>query len=566
MKGSQDNRFFTADPFGSDYLGALCEDLDQATWVRFLVCYFNGDGHQALSPALAKALRHPESKGLVTLTCACGISGLDALWAEAGCPRGKLRCFVPVKKEGPADAKLLHSKMAVLVKPGRSPGDPARVVLYTGSHNWTGPGLRVPGKSNGQLNVEASLRLEMDWDPAWLAEVHRESAAPTHNPVVDALNQIERCFWLESSTDRGDPAAEIEIESWLRDQCKQDIAAPGSTTFIVASGVLGGQVDGASAQSGSRVPPTGFRKLPRKGEWLFVQHFNYQGAEPETFDSASAWALLIWEETADLAAAKQPWLVLCRVRNLGQEDAGSPNLQTVQWLVYDPGHAASTAAGTGGIASQPPASVCVQGHVTRTRVPLEVEHWVVAPVKPETATRALNHHSPARSALLEVVAVRSPRDWVGASGIPSWEGTELPFHAGKQRRARRGFVVHERDGAPSQRRALAMRLEQDLLFGVGISEDAGPTDDVELLHRDVFPCIAPINQVLFAGRDVRGGEAVEPERQRAAYFEVPVDPSVSRGRAERVTRMERLIAPGTPHVAAVLGLGKMELTALGLKK
>ncbi|NOY27794.1 MAG: hypothetical protein GXP62_18175 [Oligoflexia bacterium] len=45
------------------------------------------------------------------------------------------------------------------------------------------------------------------------------SPSPTSdNPVIDALNQIERCSHLESCTDLGAESAEVEFDSWLRSQ------------------------------------------------------------------------------------------------------------------------------------------------------------------------------------------------------------------------------------------------------------------------------------------------------------------------------------------------------------
>ncbi len=316
MSAGTDLRFFTAEPFGQDYLDALRSDLQQAYWVRFLVCYFNEDGHKALAPHLANALQSPLSRGLITLTCACGLGGLEALWRDADHPRDRLRCFIPMKKEGTADAKLLHSKMAVLVKPGAEPGAPDRVVLYTGSHNWTGPGLRVRGKGKGSLNVEASLRLEKDWEPRWLEETTAAPVPATGDPVVDALNQIERCFRLRSSTDIGAPSARREIESWLRTQCHQDVAAPGKSTFIVAAGVLAGQVDGNTAQRGKRVRRAPTPTVPRAGERLFVQHFRYGDKEPETFDSSSSWAAALPSPNPGAAGRRQSQPPVCPVADL----------------------------------------------------------------------------------------------------------------------------------------------------------------------------------------------------------------------------------------------------------
>ena len=125
-------------------------------------------------------------------------------------------------------------------------------------------------------------------------------------PPFEIGLRIERCFHLESSTDLGDPRAKVELDSWLRSKCKKDLAAPGASTFIVASAVLSGEVDDVTSKRGKRVRRTGRGRVPSVGQRLYVQHFNYKGAERDTFDSSSAWAVLLWERSADLAAAARP--------------------------------------------------------------------------------------------------------------------------------------------------------------------------------------------------------------------------------------------------------------------
>ena len=580
----RDIRFFAHDPFATDYLSSLRNDLQDALWARFLICYFNEGGLFALGPPLASAMRDPRSRGLITLTCACGVQAMRSLWTDAGSPRNRLKCFLPADGDGAEDAKLLHSKLAVIVRRRRSPGPPGsspmEAVLYTGSHNWTGAGLRVPGMKTGRMNVEAATRMVSDWDESWLEHVAPAAPVAAANLVVDALNQIERCFALNSSTDLAAPGADAEFASWHNAYCAPEVAPPGSTPFIVVTGTLGGEVDGRTAKMGTALPALPPR-FPSAGETLYVQHFQI-GREPEVFDSEAVWALFLWEDQAHLQRGGQPWLILCRPTNLGQRDSGSPSLQAVNWLVYDPHQNQYRAHHPGG-ATPHPQRVTIGRSGLRSRVTLDVEHWTVAPVLPGTATRALDGRSPDRYALLEVVAVRGPeREPAHERDDRRWRGTELPFNTTKGRSAQKRFVVHDPDGAPSPERAREISDEQFRLFGVRLRGTRGPSGDERAGSEDSFACAAPINEVLFREMEepgvpvLTGGRAAPEERPRLlvkasadtgrasrggpprrAIFEVPRDGGGANP-LRVVPRMERLFAPGRAHVVAALGLTAQE--------
>ena len=553
-------RFFAADPFTEAYRDALVGDLAGATWVRFLVCYFSETGYDVLGTSLARAMRHPLSRGLVTLTCACGADAVRRLWKDAGQPLDRVKCFLSVEGDGPSnsDAKLLHSKLVVI---RRGP----ELVVYTGSHNWTGAGLRARGISRDRMNVEAGTRIVTDWDERWLDFVTPSPTVESGNLVVDALNHIERCFGLESCTDLARPGADHELDSWMNAYCKKEVAPPGTTPLIVVNGTLGGKVDGPGAQRGTPKTPHRPLRLPVAGDTLFVQHFVH-GNEPEVFDSEAVWALLLWEDAAHLANGGRPWLVLCQPSNLGRQDAGTPSLQTVSWLVYDPkqNSVAGAPAGGGRGTVVPPQQTTVSSGGLRSRTTLHVEHWTVATGATGNDTRALNHRTPDRHVLLTVLAVRRPEreEAYGRTDRP-WQGTELPFHTGKTRQAQKRFLVHGRDGEPSYERAHQVRKEQERLFGVRTRADRGPTGEARVVQEDVYACNALINDVLFRVMDTPGIPALsaEPASARRVVFDVDAYTS-GHDRTRAVPRMEKLFAPGKAHVMQELGLSLDERRAL----
>lgn len=566
----RDVRLLHADPFSQEMLAALRQDLASAVWTRFMVCYFNEAGYDALSPVLAKALRHPRSRGLITLTCACGAGAIERLAQEVAPPQGRLRVFLPLERERADDARLIHAKTVLIVRPRQNPGPfetPLEAVLYVGSNNWTGPGFRLEG---GRKNVETSVRIVADWDPAeesrWLHLAEQAGTAALGNPILDALAQMHRCFTLASNTDLAQGVALGEIHGWMSANCRTDVEPPGATPFIVLTGVLAEEVDRDSARRGDAHPQK-HPLLPRAGDSIYVQHFKSTD-EPEVFDSNVTWAVLLWESTTDLERGEQPWLILGTARNLGQRNSGDPSLRTVPWIAFDPAQnspiGAPRASSRGSI--QPPQFTVVQPANLRSGPALKVEYWSVAPVAPGTTSGELNHRAPDRYALVEVVAVRAPRR--SNSPEPAWKGTEIPFHGGKRRKRQRFFVVHDADGSASPERADLMRREQAQAFGLteaATASDAGPTGTAAFEDGDVYECVAPINDLLFRGYE---GEVVVAHREdegRATLFEIGrfQQPTGSAGRC--VPRMEYLVAPGVPHVAQALGLGGVVVERLGMK-
>ncbi len=583
----RDVRLLHAQPFGSHMLQRLRNDLKKAIWARWMVCYFNSSGLKALSPHLPHLLQDPRSRGLFTLTCSCGMDAVMALAQKASPPLGRLKVYLPFDGWGPEDARLLHSKMLFLVR-ARSqkspPGPPLEAVLYVGSHNWTGPGLRVDGSH--RRNVETSLRLIGDWpeeqESMWFQQVKKAAQAKHFlgNPFLDALVQMHTCFDMASCTDVAARRAEQELKEWMVANCPGTAPSVGSTTFLVLTGVLGGRVDAQSVQSGQAPPPARPPVLPKVGEYLYVQHYRQRG-EPDAFDSNVVWAILLWEDGAALQNGARPWLFLCNPRELGQEQRGAPDLRDINWLVYDPQQNIPPPHPSSSIGSSvPPQRLHISPHHLRSGRTLTVEYWSVVPVKKGVSSNALNARTPDRHVLVEVIAVRRPADatWIPDRNDPEWRGQELPFHRGKRRSRLKVYPVHDVNGRPSEQRAQAMRREQEALFNVKLpAEDArdprGPIGDATLSDGDIYPCDAPINDVLFRDMNTDGvraqreyldlqGDDASPERQ-------PIY-SVRRARQDAsdeersISRIENLMGPDPEHIRTALGLDARIVKRLGL--
>ncbi len=576
----RDVRLLHADLSGTHMLEKLQKDLKKALWARCMVCYFNLDGFNALK-YLPRALRDPRSQALFTLTCSCKLKAIEALADALSPPAERLKVFVPGDRWGGETARLLHSKMVFIVRK-RSRGAPAggpshEAVLYVGSHNWTGPGLRC--SSAGRYNVETSLRLVADWDlqqePAWLNAVEQAVAQKTllKNPFLDGLVQMRRCFQMVSCTDMAHRGAREELARWIETNCLNAADTAGATKVIVLTGVLGDEVDEKAAKSGQAPPPVAPLTLPSTGEHLYVQHYSQEG-EPEVFDSSATWMILLWESEQALKQAEQPWLLLCNPRELGQEQRGNPSLTDIDWLIYDPKqNVPSKRAGTLG-SKTPPQHVHVAQANLRSGRSLRVEYWSVAPVLQGIATNALNARKPDRHVLVEVIDVRRP---AGSRASPDrqdpvWEGTELPFHRGKRRVRKKVYPVHDAEGRPSLQRAQAMRREQHRIFNVSLPDPEernarGPIGDDSLSRGDIYPCEAPINDVLFRSIGAAGVQARRPDGDdsRGMVFEIVRAQDYTADETRHIPRIELLLGPDGQHLQLGLALSSAVMKRLGLK-
>ena len=87
--------FFNEQLLSTGYLDRLNQDLERADLCRFLVAYISKGGLQAINrPALVQALRHKQSFGISSLTCACGYQPLLKLQRDVGETNVRLKYFM----------------------------------------------------------------------------------------------------------------------------------------------------------------------------------------------------------------------------------------------------------------------------------------------------------------------------------------------------------------------------------------------------------------------------------------------------------------------------------------
>ena len=147
-----------------EYRDRLNADLQRADLCRFLVAYISESGLQTLNrAALVQSLRHEQSFGVGSLSCACGYTPLLKLQRDVGESAVRLKYFMDPLVKGtdePDGIALFHSKLVYLRLPGEN-----KSVIYIGSHNWSSRALG-PGRPR---NVEASIRFELDYVPGHIA-------------------------------------------------------------------------------------------------------------------------------------------------------------------------------------------------------------------------------------------------------------------------------------------------------------------------------------------------------------------------------------------------------------
>ena len=158
-------------PVSGEYLSRLQQDLEMAESVRFAVGYVTKRGLQAIGvERLARVLQHPDSFGVSSLTCEIGFSPLYALQAHAQVG-DRLRYLMGaqdmrVLREELSGPALMHSKLVRIVRRD------GIVVVYLGSHNWSG---RALGTQDLPRNAEISMRLVPGASPV---EVTKTPVAP----------------------------------------------------------------------------------------------------------------------------------------------------------------------------------------------------------------------------------------------------------------------------------------------------------------------------------------------------------------------------------------------------
>jgi len=594
-------KLFSGDPFDRQFRAELDDDLGKAEWVRFLVCYFSTSGLAALSN-LVTAVKKPHSKGLCTLTCACGYKAIQKLWADSGHPKDKLRCFVPLKPTGsdPADAKLLHSKMVVLCRPAETEGrEGYEVVLYVGSHNWTGPGLQA---GRGTPNVEASLRVIGPWNESLLEEVTGEDARPTGDIFLDALNHIERCYQLDSSTNLNDSKAEDEFKGWMEVRCGEDKVPPG-VTVLEANCVLGQPLPAPASSPPAThydpAPPPP-RLIPRCGDAIYLQCQDEDEAQ-RSFNSAAFWVVMLWESTGALKARKSPWLLFCRPYELYAKGGGNPTQKGMRWLVFDPRQNTAKA----------PAALPQKQTVRIGGSPkVDSEYWSLLQLPSGTDSTQVNVRDPEAHVYLRVLAIRKPEHGSKASVAPpdekadakldanggekpdkahdetvlkTWDGSELPFHDSRIKGGGSGrleFPVYGIGGEFDPERGLRILNEQELHFKVD-AQGLRPSRNEPPSGIRVFPRTSDLNHLLY--RLEEGDHALDldalPLKQaagddgrrfavRVEFGRIPVGTETEDSQEKaphRIARLATLLAPGSEHLVKALDLSKEEAKKLRLR-
>lgn len=266
-----------------EYRARLQSDLAKASVCRFLVAYISSEGMESVGRHLLnRALRDSRSFGVASLTCSCGFDPLLRLQAEL--PDLRLKYFMDplVKEDGePSEISLFHSKLVYLwlEREGKS-------VVYIGSHNWT---RRALGPQ-GPRNAEASIRFEMDFAPDDLDGRGASVASHVNRHLLDAWN-LPLC--LPATSDN-----ESTFREWYEKGCRRSPAAPlQETTILLAV---------------RRPPPGGDDWLALTGRGIYLQVLDEEDGQI-VWHSGNRVLVLAWDSEAELAAARQPVMLQCRI-------------------------------------------------------------------------------------------------------------------------------------------------------------------------------------------------------------------------------------------------------------
>jgi hypothetical protein len=110
--------FFSEQLVSSDYCGSLRNDLQQADVCRFLIAYISDEGLKSIGRTdLIRVLRHDDSFGIGSLSCACGYEPLLNLQRDLRISDVRLKYFMDPMVKGsdePEGIVLFHSKLVYL--------------------------------------------------------------------------------------------------------------------------------------------------------------------------------------------------------------------------------------------------------------------------------------------------------------------------------------------------------------------------------------------------------------------------------------------------------------------
>jgi hypothetical protein len=266
-----------------DYRGQLQADLARASVCRFLVAYISNDGMESVGRHLLnRVLRDHRSFGVGSLSCSCGYEPLLRLQSEL--PDLRLKYFMDplVKEDGePSEISLFHSKLVYLYLERE-----AKSVVYIGSHNWS---RRALGPQ-GPRNAEASIRFELEFAPEDLEGTGTSVASDVNRHLLDAWN-LPLCL---PATAGNEPT----FREWFEKGCRRSPAAPlQENTILLAV---------------RRNSPGGDDWLTLAGRGIYLQVLDED--DGQLVWRSGNWVLvLVWNSEADIAAARQPVLLQCRI-------------------------------------------------------------------------------------------------------------------------------------------------------------------------------------------------------------------------------------------------------------
>lgn len=266
-----------------EYREQLQQDLARATVCRFLVAYISIDGMDSIGRhLLSRVLRDDRSFGVGSLTCSCGFEPLLRLQAEL--PDVRLKYFMdPLVKEDdePSEISLFHSKLVYLLLEREQ-----KSIVYIGSHNWS---RRALGPQ-GPRNAEASMRFELDFAPEDLDGTGTSVASQVNRHLLDAWN-MPLC--LPATADN-----EASFREWYEKGCRRSPSAPlHETTILLAV---------------RRPPPTDNDWLELAGRGIYLQVLDEEDGQL-VWNSGNRVLVLVWNSDSDLASARQPVMLQCRI-------------------------------------------------------------------------------------------------------------------------------------------------------------------------------------------------------------------------------------------------------------
>lgn len=266
-----------------EYREQLQRDLAKASICRFLVAYISGEGMESIGRhLLTRGLRDARSFGIGSLSCSCGYEPLLRLQAEI--PDLRLKYFMDplVKEDGePSEISLFHSKLVYLYLARE-----AKSVVYIGSHNWT---RRALGPQ-GPRNAEASIRFESDFVPEDLDGSGASVASHVNRHLLDAWD-MPLCLPATQSN-------ASTFREWFEKGCRRSPSAPLKESTILLAVRRGGAGDDDL--------------LTLEGRGIYLQVLDEEDGR-RVWDSDNRLLVLVWNSNADLAAARQPVMLQCRI-------------------------------------------------------------------------------------------------------------------------------------------------------------------------------------------------------------------------------------------------------------